>query len=468
MTPTRFLLVFTLALISLLALQGVWLYSTYELKSKEIKQAINNLLGQALEKEANVRFVEAQEVEAPDGTRIPVATFDGDEEDGKYENVTSYLYRAVQSFSFELGVPFDIELLDSIYSSLLKENKLPLKYEIIYTDSLDNILEKKGEEIDKGYKTDAFPIVYGSKAQAIVEIPTPVVLRNMAGILAVSLLIMILIIVLLVYETRSYVDERAINQLREDFTNGLIHDLKTPISSIHTVLDHIERGSMDKNPQMRDEFVRIGIEQTLNVQAMVNQILTVAQTDKKELNLNKQEINLPEIIDVLIRKFSVKREGKDKKITFSKEIHLDNTIVFADPLYLSNAISNLIDNAVKYSGESVNIHIDCSAGDEQVFIKIKDNGFGISSKDQLKIFERFERGAEIKRKHASGFGLGLSYVKKVIEAHGGVVAISSEEKKGSEFTITLPIVLTDYKEEIIEEEEIIEDHEDEENKAIVC
>jgi two-component system phosphate regulon sensor histidine kinase PhoR len=128
---------------------------------------------------------------------------------------------------------------------------------------------------------------------------------------------------------------------------------------------------------------------------------------------------------------------------------LKDEIVHADLLHLTNAISNLIDNAIKYSGDSVQIDIECKAIDRQVHIKINDNGFGISKSDQQKIFDRFERGAEIKRNSISGFGLGLNYVKQVIEAHGGVVALSSKEGKGSEFTITIPIIFTLLENDII-------------------
>jgi two-component system phosphate regulon sensor histidine kinase PhoR len=206
------------------------------------------------------------------------------------------------------------------------------------------------------------------------------------------------------------------------------------------------KGVLDSNPETKSKFTDIAIEQSLNLQAMVNQILTVAYIDKKEIILNKEPIDLPHTIQSLINKFSVKG---GKPVKFTAGYDLRDEVVYADLLHLTNAVSNLIDNAIKYSGDSVEIDIECKVIDKQVHIKIKDNGLGISKSDQQKIFERFERGAEIKRNSISGFGLGLNYVKQVTEAHGGVVAVSSEEGKGSEFTITIPIVFTLLENDII-------------------
>jgi two-component system phosphate regulon sensor histidine kinase PhoR len=117
---------------------------------------------------------------------------------------------------------------------------------------------------------------------------------------------------------------------------------------------------------------------------------------------------------------------------------MKNKPVYADLLYLNNAVSNLIDNAIKYSGDSVSREIVCAATDSYANIRVKDNGYGIATNYRSKIFKRFERGAEIKRNRISGFGIGLNYVQQVIEAHGGNVTALSEEGVGSEFIITLP------------------------------
>jgi two-component system phosphate regulon sensor histidine kinase PhoR len=289
--------------------------------------------------------------------------------------------------------------------------------------------------INKGFKTTVVPIINGEKVYAIVKITAPVVFRNMFAILTVSILIFFFIIACMIYEIKIFLNQHYINQLRENFTHALTHDMKTPLAATHSVLIQLENGTLNKNPDLRQRFISIAIEQTLNLQAIVNRILTLTYIESKQLIINKQSIDLQEIIQRLIDKFTVK---SNKKIGFQTFYDFKDRVVYADPFYLDNAISNLIDNAIKYSGESVKIDIECTIEEKYIHIRVKDNGFGISSNDQLRIFKRFERGAEIKRNQISGFGIGLNYVQQVIEAHEGNVTVLSQEGVGSEFIITLP------------------------------
>ncbi|MPN10122.1 Sensor histidine kinase WalK [bioreactor metagenome] len=138
----------------------------------------------------------------------------------------------------------------------------------------------------------------------------------------------------------------------------------------------------------------------------------------------------------MVEKFKVQaKKPVEFKISFTPEnIHMQ-----LDTTLISNAVSNLIDNAIKYSGNSVTINIRCEQKDNNVFLHIKDNGYGMSEKDQAKVFTMFERGKAVARQQAKGFGLGLSYVKSVVEAHGGAVNLSSKEGEGAEFVLVLPL-----------------------------
>ena len=138
----------------------------------------------------------------------------------------------------------------------------------------------------------------------------------------------------------------------------------------------------------------------------------------------------------MVDKFSLQAK---KPVSFKINIDLESTHIIADPVYLPNAVSNLIDNAIKYSGDSVTVDIYCHSSNNQLFIEVSDNGFGISEKDREKIFEKFERGAAVGRRGAKGFGLGLNYVKQVMNAHGGTVSLSSLEGEGSKFVLYMPL-----------------------------
>ncbi len=170
--------------------------------------------------------------------------------------------------------------------------------------------------------------------------------------------------------------------------------------------------------------------------ALVNKLLTISKLENKKLILNKNEVNLEPIINDLIEKAKAKVEKPINIIT-----DLKTKTVLADEQYMTEAIANLIDNAIKYSKEEIEIKITTSENDKYVILKIYDNGIGISKEDQRIIFDKFGRAAihEQNRKGGvSGFGLGLNYVDQVMQAHGGKVAVTSEKEKYSEFTLYIP------------------------------
>jgi len=436
------LLIFSLALICLFSLQIYWLYYTYQLHLRRIEGSVNSIFNDAVEKETDLRFVELGE-KAKAGfsnTDVRADSFNIVYNQPGSKGVVSQQLDMVQQLMKEYNIRFNINSFDSIFRLLLQSNRYPFRYQINYTDSTGRITETAGQNIEDGFKTNVLPIINGEKTYAVVRISAPVIFRNMLAVLSISILIFLFIIACMIYEIRIFINQHHLIQIRENFTHALTHDMKTPLATIHSVLIQLENESIYKNPDMRKKFSAIAINQALNLQASVNQILTLAYIEKKQLSLNKQLIDLPEMIGSLIDKFSVK---SNKTVEFKTVYDCNFTKVYADPIYLNNAVSNLIDNAIKYSDDPVQIEIKCHAGEKQMEIHVRDNGFGISSTDQLKIFKQFERGAEFKRNRISGFGIGLNYVQQVIETHGGTVTIISKEGVGSDFIITLPLKLTE-------------------------
>ena len=437
MKPHLFFILFSVAFTSLFILQGIWLYYAYKGTEIEIENLLNKAILSSAEQEMRIRFISLDDSRSGEIDDIEEFSNAFEIEFDLTEEMFLQQYSFMQEILSSERIPFNLSIADSIFSSYLVEKKLPLQYQLLYTDSLNNIIETSDTVIINGFRTDKIPIIDGFNLEAIVKIPPPVILKNMLKILLISIFIFVFIIACLLYEMKVYLTQHNLNQLRENFTHALTHNMKTPLGTVFTILDQIKKGAIDTDPKMKNQFLQIGIEQILNLQAIVNQILIVAYIEKKQLSLNKVRIDLPEIIKSLIQKFMVKG---GKEILFTENYDLNDTPVIADQLYLSNTISNLIDNAIKYSEHSVKINITCTASNKQIYIRVNDNGLGISAKDQQKIFEKFERGAEFKRNKTSGFGLGLNYVKTVIEAHGGAIAIHSQIGKGSEFIITIPVV----------------------------
>jgi len=434
----NFLIVFAIALFCLLSLQAFWLYYTYQLHLISIEKSVNSIFCQSIEKELDQRFLEMGKKVKNNlsNANIRIASFKVDYK-GMESNssVTSQQLSMAQQLMITYDIHFNIATADSLFHSLLQSRHYPFSYQIFYDDSLKKNIQTSGSLIRKGFKTDVLSIINGEKTYAVVKITAPVVFSSMLAILIVSILIFFFIFACLIYEIKILLNQHYLIQLRENFTNALTHDMNTPLTTIYSILNELEKGTIDKNPELRQKFSVIAINQVLNLQAIVNRVLTLAYIEKKQLSLNKQSIDLEAMIQSLIDKFTVK---STKNITFQTYFDLKDTLVYADSFYLTNVISNLVDNAIKYSGDSVNIEFECTAKEKKVFIRVRDNGFGISQNDQLKIFKRFERGAEIKRNQISGFGIGLNYVQQVIEAHAGTITVTSREGVGSEFTISLP------------------------------
>jgi len=428
--------IFIISLACLFALQGIWLYYTYQNEKIKVQNILNNSLLKAIDEEADCRFSSVEKEKIRDDEQGPPDLSYQYTHDETKGNLASQQLDFIQQILFYEGVFFDLTKADSIYTAFLHEDNIHVQYRLNYMDSLGKIIESRGENIDKGFNTNIIPIFNGTKVGAIIKVSPPAIFRSMLDILIVSVLIFFFIIACLIYQDNIFLTQNHLHQLRKSFVQTLSHDMKTPLASIHSVLAQLNSGSLDTHPETKSRFTAIAMEQTINLQAIIDQILTVAHAEQKQLTLDKQAIDLPQMIRSLIDKFMVRKE---KDIEFSEKYDLKENPIYADPFYLKNAISNLIDNAIKYSENTVKIDIECTVKDKQVYIHIKDNGFGFSEKDQQKIYDPFERGAEIKRKQISGFGLGLSYVKHVIEAHGGGMALISKEEVGSEFIITIPI-----------------------------
>lgn len=199
----------------------------------------------------------------------------------------------------------------------------------------------------------------------------------------------------------------------------------------------LNSGKLSDKPDKKEKYYQAMTDECVHLLTLLKRVLLSTQLDKGHLQLNKEEIPLRPLFDNLIRQFTLK---SGKKVEFTTTFHRCDS-VFADSFCLQEILSNLLDNAIKYSREEVTINIVCES--EKGFCKIKvcDNGWGIPLKDQHRIFNRFERSATTihgQKEGPSGFGLGLNYVQQVMLAHHGTIEVESQEGNFSEFTLYFP------------------------------
>lgn len=422
-----------LSLIAIMALQSIWLYNTYNLISQDIEEKSSFLLEKAMDLEA-ISKPETEKLGRIDGNVV-----------GK-EKMPSSTYFNEALFK-RLGSDISIIKIDSIFKHLLKEANLSSHTIINKVYSPENIIIESTNEAHTFFwgaiKTKIIPIRVDQSrgVQAILINPYWIVFERMGLLLLATVLMMFFVAGCIIYQIKIIAKQNLIAKIRQDFSHAMIHDMKNPLGSIQMGINALEGGKLDHKPEVKAMYFRIAREETEHLLQLADKVLTISKLEEGKLSLAKQEVFLPDVIENLIEKFTLKAT---KPIEFRTALTVQT--VFADEEYLQEAISNLIDNAIKYSKEAILIEVSSSRTDQETVIKVKDNGIGISHKDQLLIFEKFERASASGRIHkggATGFGLGLNYVMHVIEAHGGKVTVESIEDEYSEFNIHLPRLITE-------------------------
>ncbi|SHG09650.1 two-component system, OmpR family, phosphate regulon sensor histidine kinase PhoR [Bacteroides luti] len=428
-----------IAILFILLLQGLWLYNAYRFVSGQIENKINICLSESNQKEVFARLSIALQ-SMPKGAFISSDTISGES--------TSFLpnYVDLQESLVKLNRPLVISSLDSLFSKSLEQSHLKVKYILNKVNpQTGEVIQTTGKNTEELFKGALKSIIIPTNKkntegiQVLVISPYKVIFEQMTLMLVGSVLMVLVIGYCIFFQIKIIVRQNKIAQLRQDFTYAMIHDMKTPLSTILMGINMLRSGKLDDKKEKKEKYFEICMDESNHLLTLTNRILTIAKLEQGELKLNKQIVDLKEMIGSLVNKFSINHH---KKISFDLSFSDDLTFVVADYEYLKEAISNLIDNSIKYSHNEVKIDISCFKADDKIVIKVRDNGLGIAPKDQAKIFEKFERAAAVGRKGgAAGFGLGLSYVLRVIEAHGGTVSVSSVENDFCEFTISLPVLI---------------------------
>jgi two-component system, OmpR family, phosphate regulon sensor histidine kinase PhoR len=229
---------------------------------------------------------------------------------------------------------------------------------------------------------------------------------------------------------------KKISDIKNDFINNMTHEFKTPISTIALACEALSDPDIASGMELRDSYISIINDENNRLKKMVNNILELAQLKKGQLKIYEEHIDIHKLISVICQDFSLQIASKKGKI--SQYLYAKNPIIFADASHLQNVIVNLIENGIKYSHETPDIVVRTENDKRYLYIKVADNGIGIAKKNHKRIFQDFYRVSSGNIHDTKGHGLGLVYVKKIIELHGGNITVNSEIQKGSEFIISLP------------------------------
>ena len=253
----------------------------------------------------------------------------------------------------------------------------------------------------------------------------------------------VVLIITFVFTIFSIFHQKRLTEIKNDFINNMTHELKTPISSISLAAQMLNDTSVSKSPAMMGHLGKIIIDETKRLRFLVEKVLQMSMFDKKKATFKKRRLDLNELLETVASSFSLRVEHTGGKIY--TEVEAVDSAIYADEVHFQNAITNLLDNAVKYRQPDKPLDIFIRTWNEpsRLCFSIRDTGMGIKRENLKKIFEKFYRVHTGNVHDVKGFGLGLAYVKKIISLHDGTITCDSEVNKGTTFTITLPAMAED-------------------------
>ncbi len=272
--------------------------------------------------------------------------------------------------------------------------------------------------------------VYFPKAQkqifsetGVMVVPTAILVLLIVGIFSYTILII--------------VRQKKLSMVKNDFINNMTHELKTPISTISLASQMLRDSSVNTAPSSLERISGVIFEESKRLSNQVEKVLQMAIFNEGRLKMKFKSFNFSEVVQQVVQSFEIRVSSSGGTLKLTENTQLNN--IYGDQVHITNVLFNLLDNAVKYSKDAPEIEVSTENKNDQLLVSIKDSGIGIAKEHQKQIFERFFRVPTGNVHDVKGFGLGLHYVSKIVEAHKGTIKVESAVNKGTLFTISFPI-----------------------------
>jgi len=407
----------SISIIGIIVFQLYWVNKSYGLVEQQFNQTVEIALYNVADK--MVRF---------NGNELP--------NENPVRQISS------NYFIVDINEIIDASILDHYLKTEFEYSNIQVDYEYaIYDCETDKMVfgkyinpaAKTKHDESKFQKYDEFTYYFG----IIFPSKTMYILNNM-NIWLISGFVLITAIIFFAYAVFIILKQKRLSEIQKDFINNMTHEFKTPISTIGISASVIADPEILKEPGRLQNYAAIIADQNKRLENQIEKVLQVASIEKNKLHLNFEKINIHELIRDVSKSFNLTIKDKDGKLIF--QLDADEQVVMADKIHLTNVIYNLIDNAVKYSQNAPYISVTTSNSGQKLLLEISDKGIGIEKKYNQKIFNKFFRVPTGNIHNIKGFGLGLNYVKNIIDAHHWELHVKSQVNEGSQFIISIPLI----------------------------
>ncbi|MEI6681574.1 MAG: HAMP domain-containing sensor histidine kinase [Bacteroidota bacterium] len=413
----------TIALIGLMGIQIYWIQSASAIKEANFRRSVN---------ESMVKVI--QKVERMEKNKALAAN--------QYESM----------LNFNRHLPYDSfiskEEMDSLITLQLNMNGVDTRFEFcIYKPERQEFLMERSQNYRKELieKGNAFVLfqadIYTSPEYLLIFFPREkqFLLTELWGMLLISIILIIVIVYSFTYTITTIFRQKRLSEMKNDFINNMTHEFKTPISTISLACEALGDVGIRKSGEIIDSYLSMIQEENKRLAGMAEKILQTAVIDKGQLKMNKEKIDLHEIITDVIKNLRIQVEIKDGEII--RNFGASHSKIEGDKVHVTNLVYNLLDNANKYSPRKPLIRISTENANNGIVMVIEDNGIGIGKMEQKKIFDKLYRVPTGNIHEVRGFGLGLSYVKAIVEEHHGKISLESEVNRGTKFRVFLPFFI---------------------------
>lgn len=342
------------------------------------------------------------------------------------DTVHPYLLESLLRTEFErrnIGENFEYGVYDCFTDSIVYGDYIALNDDTTSSDYIGNSPQIKWDK-DGHYFGVFFP------DRSIYESHVP---KSKVSTWAFSAIISLIVFVFFAYAVYLIIRQKRLSEMKSDFINNMTHELRTPISTISLSSEILLGDKISEQPERLKNYAKLIYNENQRLRLQVDKVLQLASLDKKQVEINYQPLDLHKIIRNAVESINLVRS--DEHITIGLNLNADNQMVSGDPVHIGNVIHNLLDNAIKYRDEKVEINVRTKNNDEKLIIEIQDNGIGIPKKSIPFIFDKFYRVPTGNLHDVKGFGLGLYYVNQIILAHKGKISVQSTKGEGTVFQL---------------------------------